>query len=174
VKSFSDGVHAPQHEARVSAVRVSCDEEPPIPVSSQRAVPTGVSLRSGARVALGQLVDSIGGVEIEPDGRAATLSEPLDRPFSSVRGVQLLTDADGRVGILRFRLPEPDSWSALVRAITAEYGPPSSRSRQERDDIESETLDWSNRSTSFSIHRSRGAGEVWHASVVIVNQRFRP
>lgn len=174
VKTFSDGVHAPQLEAPISAIHVACDEEPPIPVDAQRPVPTGVTLRSGGRVNLGQDLDSIGGIEIEPDGRTATLSEPLGRPFFGVRGVQLIADAEGRVGILRFRLPDPDAWSGLVRAITTEYGPPTSRSSQERDDIESETLDWANRSTSFSIHRSRGVGEAWHASIVIVNQRFRP
>lgn len=174
VRTFSDALHLPPLEARITALPVRCDEEPPVSLESQRRVPTGLTLRDGGSVRLGQYLGEVEQARVGEDRRTARLTEPLARPFTSVPDVQLMADTEGRIGILRFPLPTASDWDAVVRSITAEFGRPNSRASHRAEDIESETLEWSNRMASFSMHRSRGVGESWHASVVIANPRFRP
>jgi hypothetical protein len=172
-RTFSDLSAAGQTDAPIVAAPIDCSEAPRFDVREQRQVPSGVRLLSGDSVLLGQRVQDLAAVEYQLDRGAARLGAPLARPFSAAREVQLLQDEDGRIEIIRFQLPAGNEWERVLRAVTGEYGSPTRQSSQRVGDLDFETIDWSNRSTIFSMHRSRTPGESWHTSVVLSSHRFR-
>jgi hypothetical protein len=172
-RTFAEPGGSPQTETVVLATRVDCDDPPVFDLRAQRRIPLGVRLASGDSVKLGQHVQELESLELESSRGAARLEAPLARPFTAARDVQLLPDEHGRIEFLRFVLPPGSEWERVLRAVAAQYGPPTSRSSARMEDLETETVDWFNRTAVFSMHRSRSPGEPWHTSVVISTHRFR-
>lgn len=153
VTSFTDVVGVPPDTAELTAVPVDCRAPLPPEATGMRRIPRGVRLEGGDSVRLGMPLAAVEDVEPRPGYRMVRLRAPLAAPFAGATDVELLPDGRGALAILRFGLPPDADYVALVREISAEYGPPVDRGPHPPRATPGESATWANRESNFVLSR---------------------
>jgi hypothetical protein len=162
------------YTTKVIAARVSCASPVPETEASERAILREVSLEGGAKVVLGEALDTSLIASRESNPTTYILNRAPTGLLAGAGELRVLPNIDGVVRGIMLSYPAPVDYQAMAAGLAEMLGPPMVNDSTVRQDGSYGMVGWNNRTTSLYVTFSTMPNAEWRVTVLLEDPRLGP